>query len=487
MKNPPHASFVRSIAVAGLVAAGLATASCQKETPPGAIAGDDVDLALETLAAAPTHGFAPGAFNEERLKQLSESDSKADRRTRDRLLYAALVAYSRAQHGLSIPKGEFPHVWGVRPGEYDAEATLRQAVKDKKFKEWLEEQPPEVPMYQALQQAYVAYLKVSAAGGWAAIPEGAVLKPGASGPAVTALRQRLAVEDPAMAQAPPNAPYDAALAQAVARFQTSLGLKPTGVVDKATLKELNMPVITRAAQIRANLERLRWLPREEPATRVDVNIASATMVYWRDNQPAMVMLSASGKPGDETPMLASKIESIVLNPPWNVPEGIAQEELYPKGSAYLAANNFTQVDGRLVQQPGPQSALGLVKFDFKNPYAVYLHDTPAKAAFNQTQRAVSHGCVRLQHAVPFAKLLLSQQPGWSEAKVDQVLATGETTAVKLEKSIPVRLLYLTAFPEGGRIAFRPDVYGWDGELLRLLDANTGGKTVARSPARRAQG
>jgi murein L,D-transpeptidase YcbB/YkuD len=244
-------------------------------------------------------------------------------------------------------------------------------------------------------------------------------------------------------------------------------------------------VITRAAQIRANLERLRWLPREEPPTRVDVNTAAQTFVYYENGQPAVTMLAAAGKPGDETPMLASKIDHIVLNPPWNVPEGIAQEELYPKGEAYLAANNFIQVDGRLVQQPGPDSALGLVKFDFDNPYAVYLHDTPAKAAFNQAQRAVSHGCVRLQHAVPFAKLLLSRQPGWSEARVDQVLATGQTTTVKLENSVPVRLLYLTAFPDAGRTAFRADIYGWDGELLRLLDANTVGKMAAASGPRRS--
>jgi murein L,D-transpeptidase YcbB/YkuD len=219
------------------------------------------------------------------------------------------------------------------------------------------------------------------------------------------------------------------------------------------------------------------LPREEPETRVDVNTAAATFTYFENGQPAMTMLSASGKPGDETPMLMSKIDNIVLNPPWNVPEGIAQEELYPKGEAYLAANNYTTVDGRLVQQPGPESALGLVKFDFDNPYSVYLHDTPSKAAFDRSQRAVSHGCVRLQHALQFAQLLLSKQPGWSGDKMNQVLASRETTTVKLANPVPVRLMYLTAFPEGGRTAFRGDVYGWDGELLRLLDANTVGKVA----------
>jgi murein L,D-transpeptidase YcbB/YkuD len=477
MNTPPHASFLGKLGLACALAASLFISACQREVPDGAIAGKDVDLALQTLAEAPTHGFAPGAFDEQRIRELSRSDDRKDLQTRDKLLYAALVAYARAQHGLSIPKGDFPHVWGVRPADYDAEGTLQQAVRDGKFQDWIRSQPPATPTYQALQKAYIAYLNVSAAGGWPEVPKG--LKPGATGDGVLALRRRLAVEDGAVAA---DGAYDAALAEAVARFQTAYGLKPTGEMDSETLKALNIPVITRAAQIRANLERLRWLPREEPATRVDVNTAAATFTYFENGQPAMTMLSASGKPGDETPMLASNITSIVLNPPWNVPEGIAQEELYPKGEAYLAANNFTTVDGRLVQQPGPDSALGLVKFDFKNPYAVYLHDTPSKAAFNRTQRAVSHGCVRLQHALQFAQLLLAKE-GWTQARMNEVIASRQTKAVELSHPVPVRLLYLTAFPEGGRTAFRGDVYGWDGELLRLLDANTGGKLLAQSAKR----
>ena len=480
MKNAPHASLAGKLVLVCALFLGLSLAACQRETPPGAIAGDDVEMALETLAAAPTHGFAPGAFGEQRIKQLSDSKSKADLKTRDQLLRAALVAYARAQHGLSIPKSDFPHAWGLRPAEYDAEATLTKAVADGKFREWLDSQAPETPTYQAMQRIYVTYLNVSAKGGWPEIPKGPALKAGATGPRVQALRQRLAFEDPAVSDVALDAPFDAALAEAVKRYQVANGITPTGVVDPVTLKELNVPVITRAAQIRANLERLRWLPREEPSTRVDVNTAAATMVYYRDGQPAMTMRSASGKPGDETPMLASKIDVIVLNPPWNVPEGIAQEELYPKGEAYLAANNFTQVDGRLVQQPGPESALGLVKFDFKNPYAVYLHDTPAKAAFEKDRRAVSHGCVRLQHALAFARTLLADN-GWSEARLNEALATGETRHVKLDKPVPVRLLYLTAFPDNGRIAFRQDTYGWDGDLLRLLDASTVGKLAETRP------
>ncbi len=136
-----------------------------------------------------------------------------------------------------------------------------------------------------------------------------------------------------------------------------------------------------------------------------------------------------------------------------------------------------------MQEPGPDSALGLVKFEFPNPYSVYLHDTPSKAAFDRSNRAVSHGCVRLQAAVPLAKTILQRQQGWSPDRVDQAIAARDTNSIKLSQPIPVRLVYLTAFPEGGRIAFRPDVYGWDEKLLTLLDrAKPGGSQVAHSGA-----
>lgn len=222
---------------------------------------------------------------------------------------------------------------------------------------------------------------------------------------------------------------------------------------------------------RATLERLRWLPRTTDATRIDVNIASATLAYVVDGQTRMTMRTATGRRGDETPTLASRIDHIVLNPPWNVPDGIADEELRPKGGAYLARNRFvTKADGRLQQLPGPESALGLVKFDFDNPYAVYLHDTPAKAAFDRQGRAVSHGCVRLEHALDLAGVLLQGQPGWTPARIQQVIAEGETTTVKLAAPVPVRLMYLTAVPSGAGAAFLPDVYGWDAEVVRRLDA-----------------
>jgi murein L,D-transpeptidase YcbB/YkuD len=457
-----------------LAALALILTACGRPAD-GAMKGADVEHAIEVLDAAPTHGFPQGAFNTKRIAELSQSEDGKAVAERDRLLRAALVSYAEAQHGLGLPKASLPKDWGMRPKAYDAEAELDAAIKAGKVREWLDGLAPTAPAYRALQEAYGRYLKVVAAGGWPEVPEGA-FTPGATGPAVDALHRRLAVEDAALGETPAGVAFDPALAEAVRRFQAAHGLPTTGQVDAATRTEMNVSAMGRAAQIRANLERLRWLPRDEPATRIDVNSAAGLVDYVVDGKISTRLRAAAGKPGDETPILASTIDSIVINPPWNVPEGIAKEELYPKEAAnpgYFAANDFEEIDGRLVQKAGPKSALGLVKFDFDNPYAVYLHDTPSKAAFSQTRRAVSHGCVRVEHAVGFAQMLVTQQPGWSASRFDEVLASGETTAVKLSKPTPVRLMYLTAFPENGRIAFRPDVYRWDAELLRLMDGHFG--------------
>ena len=164
---------------------------------------------------------------------------------------------------------------------------------------------------------------------------------------------------------------------------------------RSTIAYLNQPVGQRILQIVANMERWRWMPATMPSTRVQVNTGAAIVTLFRDDKPVMSMKAVSGRPGDETPMLTSAIHSVVINPPWNVPSGIAQRELWPKEKAnpgYLARNGYRiiPVQGgqpRLQQASGDQSALGRFKFDFDNPFAVYLHDTPSKGGFDQIGRA----------------------------------------------------------------------------------------------------
>ena len=467
-------------------AAALSLAACgQHSSPKGAppassapaamtLRPDQAQLLLQALTDAPAEGFRPDAFGGADLKARLGSADPAARALAQQALVQATLAYAQAMHGLAIPAREEPKEWALRPPPYDAAADLRQALEQNRLKDWLGSLAPASPRYAALRTAYQTYQKIVAAGGWPQLSDDGALRRGDQGDRVADLRRRLAIEDPALANAPDDDGFDDQVAAAVQRAQTRYGLTPTGIADSELITALNEPAETRVAQIRANLERLRRMPRDPEPTRIEVNTAAQTLVLYEDGAPALDMLAVAGRPNDQTPMLSSAIEAVQFNPAWHVPNGIARKELFPKARrnhGYFAREGFVMRDGRLVQKPGPKNALGQVKFEFPNPFQVYLHDTPARAAFASAHRTVSHGCVRLQRALDLARRLLSDRSDWPPERIDTTLATRSTTTVRLPHPVPVGLYYLTAFPNpDGTVSFREDVYGWDTQLLRLLDA-----------------
>jgi murein L,D-transpeptidase YcbB/YkuD len=427
-------------------------------------------MALEALQGAPDHGFPARRFHAKQIEQLLSSDAAADQAVGEARLRTAIVDYARAQHGLTIPLGALPRAWSQRPA-YDADAELNAAIRGGTMRAWLDALPPPTPAYQALQAAYLAARDKERP---RPRVEAGPLDLGEQDARTKALRKRLALEDPSLADTGAEAPADEDLTAALMAYQLAHRLEPTGLLDEATAARLNTPVMSKTDRLRANMERLRWLPRPEPGRRIVVNIAAQELDYFRDDGGLEThMLVVSGKIGDETPLVASAIDSIVLNPPWYVPSRIAYEEIAPRGAAYLRARHFHWANGRLVQRPGRGAALGVVKFDFPNPYGVYLHDTPTRSTFARSERTASHGCVRLERAVELARTLEAEEPGSSPERVDRLLASGKTARLKLSRTIPVRLVYFTAVPKDGGIAYLPDVYGWDGRLLALLDRYQG--------------
>ena len=255
--------------------------------------------------------------------------------------------------------------------------------------------------------------------------------------------------------APQDAEYRAlseAYAQANRQIGESAGNPPPQLVN-------------RARTLAVNLERRRWLERAPPATRIVVNTAPAMLTYFRDGSPVDRRRVVVGEPGNETPELASPLYRLVANPTWTVPRSIEEEEIAPQGESYLRRNNMVRRDGWIVQQPGPENALGLVKFDMRNDHAIYLHDTPAKSLFAADDRHRSHGCVRVQDALGFAQMLATQNgvlDQWNEARAERGEDGDlEETMVPLPDAIPVRLLYHTAFLADGRLTLVADHYGWD--------------------------
>ncbi len=466
---PPPAPAAASSALRSEAASSSALRS--EAASSSALRSDQADALLKMLADAPSHGFAADEFPTDDLRAGVRS---GDASTLGRLRSRA-VAYARAQHGGRLRPDEYDHMWGMRPQPYDAAADLDQAVRSDRVVAWIASQPPPFARYRVLRDGLAVYVKLAAQGGWKPVPAGPELTMGETGPRVRALRARLGFEDGLLAKTPLDAPFDEGLKASLAHFQDRHGLLNDGVTGARTIAALNVSPRTRAEQIRANMERWRWLPRDWPVDRLEVNIAAATLDAFQDGKPVDHMLAASGRPTDQTPMLTSTIRSIVLNPPWHVPNSIADKELLPKGRAYLVSHGFTILPPgqgvKLIQKAGPTAALGQVKFDFPNTYGVYLHDTPSRAAFGHASRSVSHGCVRLQRPFALAKRLLASNPDWPADKVDEVLASQETTRAPLATPMAVMLMYWTAFPDGAQLAFRDDVYGWDAKLVGLLAAD----------------
>ena len=402
----------------------------------------------------------------------------------DALVRAALD-YARAVHSGRLDVSDFQQDWGLRPAAYDPLPGFADAVSRDRLAQWLRALPPPYSGYDGLQAGLANYRKIEAAGGWARQAAGPDLSLGASGARVIALRKRLAVEDSQVAATGDK--FDAALKEAVQRAQRRYGLNPTGTVSTGTLAALNVPAADRVRQIMANMERWRWLPQELPAKRIQVNIAAAVLTVFEGDAAIASMKAVTGRPGNETPMLQSKIHSIVLNPPWNVPTSIATKELWPKGEAALKRQGYkiigTGAGRRLQQQPGPRSALGLYKFDFENPYAVYLHDTPSQSTFASFSRLASHGCVRLEKPGPLAQLLLRNDPAWQPDAIAAALAEGKTLRVPLQEQdkVSVYLLYWTAFASAnGTMNFRADPYNWDKTLAAKIEKRSAISAVAVS-------
>lgn len=388
-----------------------------------------------------------------------------DKQSRELALTKAALAYASAlARGYSDPKA-LPRPYTVSRPKADVAGGLAKALQEDKLAEWYASLPPQTDEYRALSQAFLRYARLNDVKG--SVPEGKAIKPGASDRRIPALSKALVANGYLDGEPSASQRYSPAMATAVKRLQAEYGLKPDGIVGDDTVAILNRGPGDRARQIAVNLERLRWLDRNPPGTRIDVNTAAATLEYWRDGAFRDRRNVVVGQPDWETPELGSPIFQLVAHPYWRVPKSILEDELSKKSPAYLAEQGMEWRDGRLVQLPGPKNSLGDVKFDMRNDNAIYLHDTPAKALFGMPERHRSHGCVRVQDALGFA-LLLAHDDGILIPFQEALMRPDEEGFVKLNKEVPVRLMYRTAFFDDGQVRIADDTYGWDDDVAHAL-------------------
>lgn len=382
--------------------------------------------------------------------------------------------------------------------------SLRDAKKQALILERLQ---PRFRRYQLLKNGLAHYRALSRDTSLIPLPPlPSAVQPGGELGAAPQLRRLLGatgdLDRTVRVDAAPDTRYTEDLVAAVKQFQTRHGFEATGVIDAATAARLNRPFENRVRQIELALERYRWLPTSFKAPPIIVNIPAFRVDAFRgmvDREDEMLSMDVVvGSAGEqETPVFSADMKYLIFRPYWEVPASIMAEELAPKAMEdpeYLRREGMILVNGerddapelpvtpenlenlgkgtRVRQLPGPDNALGLVKFLFPNKYNVYMHDTPAKGLFSKPRRDYSHGCIRLSDPAAMAAHVLRDQPEWTMERIRAAMHEGkDNRQVKLKRPIPVHIIYATAVArESGDVFFYSDIYGLDKKLDTLLRA-----------------
>jgi murein L,D-transpeptidase YcbB/YkuD len=370
----------------------------------------------------------------------------------------------------------------------DPAVTIQAAIDAPSLREFAARVIPRHFLYERFKVALAEYRALEAKGGWPSVPAGATLKPGGTDERVPALAARLAVTGDLPATAVVDGTrYGETVAMAVRRFQARHGLAPDGAVGPATLAALNVPIAARIEQVRVNLERARWVFYEPESEFLVVNIAGFQLYHLRRGEVVWRTRVQVGRPYRQTPIFRGEMTYLVVNPTWTVPPTIYRNDILPavrRNSGYLDSRNIDAFDSsgtridptavdwsgrpayRLVQRPGPDNALGRIKFMFPNEHSVYLHDTPSRDLFDRDSRAFSSGCIRVENPFELAEQLLGER---GRERLDALVASGRTRTVFLEKPMPIMLLYWTVEPDAtGKVTFLPDVYDRDPAVVAAL-------------------
>ena len=450
-------------------------------------------------------GLDPNDYHLEEIMRLSAKTSSSEGNTPQ--MFALLdilltdgflrLAY-HSLFGKEDPLTHHPHwnLTGYRDNVDPVSFTelMVQAIESDSLKKTIESWKPQHPVYKRLKLALARYRSIQANGGWQSVPLGPTLRKGLEDKRVPFLRHRLAATDDLTDTSTDSMVFDEKLEQAVMNFQDRHRLHPDGAVGTKTLEALNVPVGQRIDQIRVNLERARWVLHELGGEFVLVDIAGFHAFLYQDGKVTWTSRVQVGKPYRNTPVLKSAMKYLEFNPTWTIPPGILSKDILPamkKDPDYLKKRNIHVLDryGNLVdqssidwsqypgrsfpyvlrQEPGPNNALGRVKFIFPNKHFVYLHDTPSKSLFERSERTFSSGCIRVEHPFELAELLLNNPSKWNSDKIMEVVDSKQTRRVFLVEPMPVLLLYWTAtVDEDGRVHFKKDPYGRDTAVLAGL-------------------
>jgi L,D-transpeptidase YcbB len=448
---------------------------------------------MEYLCRADEEGLNPANYSLKSVAELYEigyEQREPDREVRAGQMARADIAvtYALMTYKSHLMNGYARPHWKVHRDRTNIEELLGRTGPAGRLNEALQELRPGHVQYEKLREALARYREIKDQGGWPELQVKTAVPPDVAA--------RLAITGEYRGK--PGRVSQEGLREALAAFQKRNGLPATGRMDGATAAALNVPVDHRIRQIEINLERWRWLPRELGAKYVLVNVPAFQLQAVENGKTVMEMPVVVGKQYRPTPLFSDQMSYLVINPSWNIPDTIAQEEILPAVQAdsdYLSRNEMEVVatngqvldvssidwedletdsfEYRFRQKPGDGNSLGRLKFMFPNEFDVYLHDTPATHLFERRKRDFSHGCVRVGKPIELAEWVLDGQDEWNRETILNTIDEGQETTVTLDHALPVYLLYWTAWVEDdGTVSFREDIYGEDRKLWRTMPAQT---------------
>jgi murein L,D-transpeptidase YcbB/YkuD len=445
----------------------------------------------DALSEVWTHGLTPEHYpSPEAVLALPEGPE------RDALAREGFMALARDLALGRIDPRQLEPDWTAPQATPDLDLALATALRENTVFDTLEGFSPSHPDYMALRRELVRHHALLRA--HTSITGGDTIEPGMSGPRVDALRARLHEEGLLARLAPPDTPFDDMLRTALIRFQARHNLATDGVAGPGTLREMNMAPRHRLDQVRANLERWRWVARDLGERHIRVNLADYRLEAWSGGEVERVHRSMIGRGYNRTPVFSEDMTFIEINPVWYTPTSLGAPWLrrFRTNPGYALASGYRLVDQstggvispsqadwangryRVIQVPGRGNSMGEVKFMFPNIHNIYIHDTPHRALFDQVQRNESSGCVRVDEPRELAWWVLQGEEGWTREAMEEAFDNGRTRRVWLRNHIPVHILYFTAVSDRfGHVRFIHDIYNRDPALIAALDADARGESV----------
>ncbi len=496
--------FVRLFALAFALTAPCLVAAQALSWFDGGRPTRDASEAVQVLLDARAEGLEPRDYDAPALAALLREppqDAAAQAQAHAALTAAVRHYLADLRNGRVDPRALGAKFTAARRADDEGDALLREAVAGHRVAQALHEAAPRLPMYASLRTALARFRALDGHPAWQfalpPLPRGRKLVPGQPYAGTQALAQRLAALGDLDDAVPPPQRFEGALVDALQAFQQRHGLTPDGVLGASTLQQLEVTPTQRARQIELAMERLRWTPFLQGPRMIVINVPEFVLRAYEVNDGRIAVRLAMkvivGKAlRNRTPLLGEEMRFIEFSPFWNVPPSIARAETLPRlrrdpaffvreGLEFvtpsgqvvdtLSAANLDAVaqrGWRIRQRPGAQNALGGIKFVFPNNDNIYLHDTPSRQLFERDRRDFSHGCIRLEAPVALAKLVLEDEPGWTEERILGLVANGVSTTVRLKHPLPVLIAYSTVIVRAGSVHFYPDVYGEDAKLDRAL-------------------